>query len=149
MWERRACLLQRAMWLSSPGHTETRHLTHRTKVSFRQPRLGENQLLGKALAERHQQLEWAIEPNLPPQECPHHVFFLPQQADPRLRVSGHVQIGLADMPLLHAHFLVLNHDSGLPRLMAGEGEVESGVQSRRLAGLEDVRQSVKENLYGV
>jgi hypothetical protein len=39
--------------------------------------LCENQLLGKALSERHQQLEWAIEPNLPPQECPHHVFFLP------------------------------------------------------------------------
>jgi hypothetical protein len=31
------------------------------------PRLGENQLLGKALAERHQQLEGAIEPHLPPQ----------------------------------------------------------------------------------
>jgi hypothetical protein len=63
------------MWLYSPGHTETRHLTHRTKVSFRQPRLGENQLLGKALAERHQQLEGTIEPNLPPQQCPHYVFF--------------------------------------------------------------------------
>jgi hypothetical protein len=30
------------------------------------PRLCENQLLRKALAERHQQLERAIEPNLPP-----------------------------------------------------------------------------------
>jgi hypothetical protein len=69
------------------------------------PRLCENQLLGKALSERHQQLEWAIEPNLPPQECPHHAFFLPQKADPRLRVSGNVQIGLADMPLLHADLL--------------------------------------------
>src|SRR5437660_4405596 len=83
-------------------------------------------LLRKALSERHQQLEWAIEPNLPPQERPHHVFFLPQKADPRLRVSGNVQIGLADMPLLHAHLLVLDHDSCLPLLMAGEGEVESG-----------------------
>src|SRR5215468_9660497 len=89
-------------------------------------------LLGKALSERHQQLEWAIEPNLPPQQCPHHVSFLPQQADPRLRVSGNVQIGLADMPLFHADLLLLNHDSGLPLLMAGEGEVEGGVQSRRL-----------------
>src|SRR5882724_3290817 len=106
-------------------------------------------LLGKALSERHQQLDWAIEPNLPPQQCPHHVFFLPQKADPRLRISGNVQIGPADMPLLHAHFLVLDHDSCLPLLMAGEGEVESGVQSRRLARLEDVRHSGKENLDGV
>src|SRR5215211_7466937 len=88
--------------------------------------LCENQLLGKALSERHQQLEWAIEPNLPPQECPHHVFFLPQKADPRLRVSGNVQIGLADMPLLHADLLFLNHDSCLSLLIASEGEVEGG-----------------------
>src|SRR4030095_14804165 len=135
MWERRACLLQRAMWLYSPGHTETRHLTHRTKVSFRQPRLGENQLLGKALAERHQQLEGTIEPNLPPQQGPHHVSFLPQQADPRLRVSGHVQIGLADMPFFHADLLLLNHDSGLPLLMAGGGEGEGGVAFPRPAWL--------------
>ena len=65
-------------------------------------------LLWKTISERHQQFEWAIEPNLPPQQCPHHVFLLPQKADPRLRVSGNVQIGLADMPLIHAHFLV--HD---------------------------------------
>src|SRR5919109_4675399 len=113
------------------------------------PRLCENQLLRKALSERHQQLEWALEPNLPPQQCPHHVFFLPQKADPRLRVSGNVQIGLADMPLFHADLLFLNHDSCLPLLIASEGEVEGGVQSRRLAGLEDVRHSVKENLDGV
>ena len=61
--------------------------------------LCENQLLGKALSERHQQLEWAIEPNLPPQQCPHHAFFLPQKADPCLRVRDNVQIRLADMPL--------------------------------------------------
>src|SRR5438552_5557970 len=106
-------------------------------------------LLGKALSERHQQLEWAIELNVPPQQCPHHVFFLPQKADPRLRISGNVQIGLANMPLLHTHFLVLDHDSCLPLLMAGEGEVESGVQSCRLARLEDVRHSTKENLDSV
>src|SRR5438552_13903751 len=102
-------------------------------------------LLGKALSERHQQLEWAVELNLPPQERPHHVFFLPQKADPRLRVSGNVQIGLADMPLFHADLLFLNHDSCLPLLMAGEREVESRVQSRRLARLEDMRHSAKEN----
>src|SRR4030095_5149923 len=113
------------------------------------PRLWENQLLGKALAERHQQLAWAIEPNLPPQEGPHHVFFLPQKADPRVRVSGHVQIGLADMPLFHADLLFLNHDSCLPLLMAGERELEGGVQSRRLARLEDVWHSFQENLDGV
>src|SRR5437764_2212917 len=96
-------------------------------------------LLGKALSERHQQLEWAIELNLPPQERPHHVFFLPQKADPRLRVSGNVQVRLTDMPLFHAYSLVLDHDSCLPPLIAGEGEVESGVQFRRLARLEDVR----------
>src|SRR5438552_17631169 len=32
-------------------------------------------VLGKALSERHQQLERAIEPNLPPQQRPRHVFF--------------------------------------------------------------------------
>src|SRR5439155_21252875 len=95
-------------------------------------------LLGKALSERHQQLEWAIEPNLPPQQCPHHVFFLPQKADPGLRVSGNVQIGLADVSRFHADLLFLNHDSCLPPLMAGESEVESGVQPRRLARLKDV-----------
>jgi hypothetical protein len=57
-----------------------------------------------------------------------------------------VQIGLADMPLAHADLLFLNQDSCLPLLMAGEGEVESGVQSRRPAGLKDVRQSVQEKL---
>src|SRR5438876_2843577 len=106
-------------------------------------------LLGKALSEHHQQLEWAIELNLPPQQRPHHVFFLPQKADPRLRVSGNVQIRLADMPLFHAYSLVPNDDSCLPLLMAGESEVESGVQSCRLAWLEDVRHSVKEDLNGV
>ena len=55
-------------------------------------------LLGKALSERHQQLERALEANLPPQQRPHHASFLPQKADPRLRVGGHAQIGLADMP---------------------------------------------------
>src|SRR6184192_2497705 len=117
--------------------------------SLGSPRLCENQLLRKALSEPHQQLEWAIELNLPPQQCPHHVFFLSQKADPRLRVSGNVQIRLADMPLFHAYSLVLNDDSCLPLLMAGESEVESGIQSRRLAGLEDARHSIQENLYGV
>ncbi len=31
------------------------------------PQLSENRLLGKALSERHQQFEWASEPNLSPQ----------------------------------------------------------------------------------
>src|SRR5438132_1691825 len=106
-------------------------------------------LLGKALSERHQQLEWAIELNLPPQERPHHVFFLPQKADPRLRISGNVQIRLADMPLFHAYSLVLNDDSCLPLLTAGEGEVEGGVQPSRLAWLEDVWHSIQENPDGV
>src|SRR3954469_5043275 len=75
------------------------------------PRLCENQLLRKALSERHQQLEWAIEPNLPPQQGPRHVFFLPEKADPRLRVGGNVQIGSADTPLCHADLLLMNHDS--------------------------------------
>src|SRR5438046_9605020 len=103
-------------------------------------------LLGKALSERHQQLEWASELNLPPQQRPHHVFFLPQKADPRLRVSGNVQIRLADMPLFHAYSLVPNDDSCLPLLIAGESEVESGVQSRRLAGLDAVRHSLQATL---
>src|SRR5438552_3820443 len=103
-------------------------------------------LLGKAPSERHQQLEGAVELNFPPQQCSHHVSFLPQKADPGLRVGGNVQIGLADMPLFHADLLLLNHDSRLPLLMAGEGEVKCGVQSRRLAGLEDVRHSVQEDL---
>src|SRR5215216_3529594 len=90
-----------------------------------------NQLLGKALSERHQEREWAIEPNLPPQQCPQRVFFLPHKTDPRLRVSGDVQIRLADVPLFHGDLLLLNHDSCLPLLIAGEGEVEGGVQSRR------------------
>src|SRR5436190_14013294 len=106
-------------------------------------------LLGKALSERHQQLEWAIEPNLPPQQCPHHVSFLPHKADPGLRGGGNVQIGLADMSLFHADLLLPNHDSCLPLLMAGEGEVERGVQPRRLAWLEDVGHSFQENLDGV
>src|SRR2546421_10010807 len=53
------------------------------------------------------------------------------------------------MPLLHADLLVLNHDSCLPLLMAGEGEVERSVQPRRLAWLEDVWHSFQENLDGV
>lgn len=109
----------------------------------------ENQLLGKALSERHQQLEGAIEPNLSPQQCPHDILFLPQEADPRLPVSGYVQIGLTDMSLFHADLLLSNDDGCLPRLVAGEGEVESGVQSRRLAWLEDIGHSPKEYLDGV
>jgi hypothetical protein len=61
--------------------------------------LTENQSLRKALSECHQQLERANQPNLPPQQCPPHVFFLPQKADPCLRVRDNVQIRLADMPL--------------------------------------------------
>jgi hypothetical protein len=57
-----------------------------------------SQLLRKALSERHQQLERALEPNFSPQQCPHYVSFLPQKANPRLRVGGDVQIGLADVP---------------------------------------------------
>ena len=45
------------------------------------------------------------------------------------------------MSLFDADLLFLNHDSCLPLLMAGEGEVESGVQPRRLARLEDVRRN--------
>src|SRR5437868_11883533 len=100
-------------------------------------------LLGKALSERHQQLEWAIELDLSPQERPHHVFFLPQKADPRLRVSGNVQIRLVDMPLFHAYFLVLNNGSCLPLFIACESELESGVQSRRLAWLVVVRHCIQ------
>jgi hypothetical protein len=103
----------------------------------------------EALSERLQQLEWAIEPNLPPYQCPHHIFFVPQKADPRSRVSGNVQIGVADMPLFHTDFLFLNHDSCLPLLSAGEGEVVRGVQSRRLTWLEDVWHSSEENRDGV
>lgn len=40
--------------------------------------------------------------------------------------------GPADMPLLHADFLLLNHDRCLPLLLARKGEVECGVQSRSL-----------------
>src|SRR2546423_14980606 len=53
------------------------------------------------------------------------------------------------MPLFHADLLFLNHEGGLPRLTAGEGEVERGIQSRCLAGLEDERQSVKEKLNAI
>src|ERR1700730_2365311 len=81
---------------------------------FESRALCENQLLGKALSERHQQLEWAIEPNLSPQQCPHDVSFLRQEADPRLRVGGNVQIGLANMPLFHADLVVLDDDGCLP-----------------------------------
>ena len=45
----------------------------------------------------------------------------------RLRIGARVQIRLADMPLIHAHFLVHDHDGRLLLLIAGEGEVESGV----------------------
>src|SRR3954463_10824091 len=99
-------------------HVVTRRSS--TSGNFDSRALCENQLLRKALSERHQQLEWAIEPNLPPQQCPHHVFFLPQKADPRFRVSGNAQIRLANMPLFHADLLFLNYDSCLPLLMAGE-----------------------------
>src|SRR5215216_3374477 len=78
----------------------------------------ENQLLGKALSKCHQQLEWASESNLPPQQGPQHVFFLPQKADPRLRVCGYVQIGLTNMSLLHFELLFPNHDRCLPLLAA-------------------------------
>src|SRR3954469_10206087 len=106
-------------------------------IRWTNSRIDENQLLRKALSKRQQHLEWAIQPNLPPQQCPYHVFFLPQKADPRLRISGHVQIGRTNMPLVYADRLFLYQDSCLPLLVAGEGEVESGVQSRGLAGLED------------
>src|SRR5204863_3231910 len=53
------------------------------------------------------------------------------------------------MPLFYADRLLLNDDSCLPLLIAGEGEVEGGVQSSRLAWLEDVRHSAKENPDGV
>src|SRR5215469_6482992 len=49
------------------------------------------------------------------------------------------------MPLFHAELLVLNHDRCLSLLMANESEVEGRVQSRRLARLEDVWHSGKEN----
>src|SRR5207253_10565248 len=45
--------------------------------------------------------------------------------------------------------LVLNDDSCLPLLTAGEGEVEGGVQPSRLAWLEDVWHSIQENPDGV
>lgn len=106
----------------------------------------EIQLLGKALSERHQQLKRAIEPNLPPQQCPDHIFLIPQEADPSLRVRANVEIRLADMSLLHPDFLVLDHDRCLPLLTTGKREVVGGVQSRGFPGLEDVRHSVQENL---
>ena len=44
--------------------------------------------LREALSEGHQQPERALQPNLPPQQRPHHALFLIQKADPRLRVGG-------------------------------------------------------------
>ena len=142
-WRRRdAGQLPEPVIAPDGGSADLPHLRHTLRLSV-------NDLLGKALSERHQQLEWASEPNLPPQQCPDHVSFLPQKADPRLRVSGHVQIGLADMPFFHAELLVLNHDRCLPLLMAGEGKVEGGIQSCRLTWLEDDWHSFQENLDGV
>src|SRR5439155_15845806 len=39
----------------------------------------------EAPSECHQQPEWAIEPNLPPQQCPNNVPFVLQEANPCFR----------------------------------------------------------------
>ena len=65
-------------------------------------------LLGKALSERHQQLDWTSEPNL--RRSSAHTMLLSFLRKPT-RVCESAEnplIGLADMLLIRAHFLV--HD---------------------------------------
>jgi len=90
-------------------------------------RRSQNQLLRKALPKGHEQFERASEANLPREQRPQHVSFLSHKADPCLRVSRNLQIGLADMTVEHAELPLLNDDRCLPRLAAGEGEMKSRV----------------------
>src|SRR5215470_5360002 len=55
-----------------------------------------DQLLRKALSERHQQLEWASEPDLPPQQCPPPklVALCPTRRERRIeRRASHDEVG--------------------------------------------------------
>src|SRR5947207_12461879 len=90
----------------------------------------------KTLAQGDQQLRRPLDADAPAEQGPHQAPLLRQEAEPRLAVGGHSQVGLALMTVLDLQGAVPNRDGRLSLLLAGEGEVVDGVQLGSLPWLE-------------
>src|SRR5439155_9119371 len=88
----------------------------------------------------------ALDADYPPQQGPQPAPFFRQEAEPRLAVGGHTQVGLSLMPRLDLQRAVPDRHGRLLRFLAGEGEVVDGVQLRRLPRLERERKTRQESL---
>src|SRR5262249_26713676 len=84
----------------------------------------------------------------PAEQGPQQAPLFRQEAQPRLAVGGHTQIGLAVMSVLDLQGAFSNRDGRLLLLLAGEREVEDSVQLRRLPPLKGERQPRQEALDG-
>src|SRR5262249_39834227 len=98
----------------------------------------------ETLAEGHQQFWRTLDADSSAEQGPQQAPLFRQEAQPRLAVGGHMQVGLALVAVPHLHGAVPDHNSCLLRLFAGEGEVVHGAQPRRLAGLEEQPQPEQE-----
>src|ERR1700732_4532948 len=101
---------------------------------------GESYSRGKTLPEGDQQFRRPLDANAPAEQGPQQAALFRQEAQPRLAVGGHTQVGLPLMTVLHLQGAVPDRDGRLFFLLAGEGEVVDGVQPRSLARLERERQ---------
>src|SRR3954467_10414083 len=100
----------------------------------------------KTLPEGDQQPRRPLDADAPAQQGPQQAPLFRQEAQPRLAVGGHSQVGLAVMTVLDLQGAVPDRDGRLLLLLAGEREVVNGVQLRRLASLKRERQPGQEAL---
>jgi hypothetical protein len=81
----------------------------------------------ETLAEGHQQPGRTLEADAPAQQRSQQASLFRHEAQPRLAVGGHTQVGLALMTVLYLQGAVPNRDGCPFLLLAGEGEVVDGI----------------------
>src|SRR5205823_3057713 len=107
---------------------------------------GEPYSRGQTLSESHQQFWRPLDADTSAQQGPQQAPLFRHEAQPRLAVGGHTQVGLALVAVLDLQAAVPDRDGRLLRLLAGEGEVIHGVQLRRLPRLKRQGQPRQEAL---
>ena len=71
-------------------------------------------LFRQALLAGDSQFERASKSNFATQQGPDDVTFLPEKANPRCGICGHMQVGCAAVLFLRSDSFVSNHDGRLP-----------------------------------
>src|SRR5207248_11401726 len=85
-----------------------------------------SRLRREALAEGQQQPRQPLDSDAPAEQRPQQAPLFRQEAEPRLAVRGHAQVGLALVAVLHLQLAAPDRNGGLPFLLAREREVVDG-----------------------